>query len=68
MGFICAKKKGQRRIPTALGSGKPATPKNNAYPFGCGCIRCLQKIFQIYRIDLQKENKSQTSENKCAVL
>ena len=45
MGFICAKKKGQRRIPTALGSGKPATPKNNAYPFGCGCIRCLQKIY-----------------------
>lgn len=53
MGFICAKKKGQRRIPTALGSGKPATPKNNAYPFGCGCIRCLQKIYQIQSRQIQ---------------
>lgn len=26
------------------------------------------EIYQIYRIDLQKENKSQTSENKYAVL
>ncbi|HJF71811.1 MAG TPA: hypothetical protein K8V05_13745 [Butyricimonas virosa] len=28
----------------------------------------LRKIYQIYIIDLQKENKSQTSENKYAVL
>lgn len=26
------------------------------------------EIYQIYRIDLQKENKSQTSENKYAIL
>ena len=28
----------------------------------------LEEIFQIYRIDLRKENKNQTSENKRAVL
>lgn len=47
-GGICAKKKGPRRVPTALGSGKPATPKNNAYPSGSGLYLNLQKIYQIY--------------------
>ena len=53
MDSFVPKKKGLRRIPTALGSGKPATPKNNAYPFGCGCIRCLQKIYQIQSRQIQ---------------
>lgn len=53
MDSFVPKKKGLRRIPTALGSGKPATPKNNAHPSGGGCIGCLQKIYQIQSRQIQ---------------
>ena len=59
MDSFVPKKKGLRRIPTALGSGKPATPKNNAHPSGGGCIGCLQKIYQIYAVYIQNANNTQ---------
>lgn len=57
------------RICGPYGSGKPSIPQITARTLrGTTDIAGLQKIYQIYAISLQKENKSQTSENKHAVL